>query len=151
MSLRQGTRCCASDVVGLRSRATGVVRLQAVAAFFACSGLIFPHVFTSYERATPDARERIPTGAGGSGSVLSFLIIHYGSRKKLYRRPEIIQHKCFQFSYSKFRHSNHRIGSQTCANHTVPYGTALLGWRCPRHFVPGYDRAVPPGHFVPGF
>ena len=27
-------------------------------------------------------------------------------------------------------------------NHTVPYGTALLGWRCPRHFVPGYDRTV---------
>ena len=30
-------------------------------------------------------------------------------------------------------------------NHTVPYGTALLGWRCPRHFVPGYDQAVPLG------
>jgi hypothetical protein len=27
----------------------------------------------------------------------------------------------------------------------VPYGTALLRWRCPRHFVPGYDRTVPPG------
>src|SRR5271165_5494742 len=24
-----------------------------------------------------------------------------------------------------------------------------LGWRCPRHFVPGYDRTVPPGHFPP--
>src|SRR5271166_5536081 len=23
-----------------------------------------------------------------------------------------------------------------------------LGWRCPRHFVPGYDRTVPPGHFA---
>ena len=33
----------------------------------------------------------------------------------------------FQFSYSKFRHSNHRIGAHTCTNHTVPYGTALLG------------------------
>jgi hypothetical protein len=22
----------------------------------------------------------------------------------------------------------------------------LLGWRRPRHFVPGYDRTVPPGH-----
>jgi hypothetical protein len=33
----------------------------------------------------------------------------------------------------------------TCTNHTVPYGTALLGWRCPRHFVPGYDHAVPLG------
>jgi hypothetical protein len=35
----------------------------------------------------------------------------------------------------------------TCKNHTVPYGTDLLGWRSPRHFVPGYDRIVPPGHF----
>jgi hypothetical protein len=43
----------------------------------------------------------------------------------------------------------------------VPSGTALLGWRCPRHFVPGYDRTVPSGtallgwrcprHFVPGY
>ena len=47
--------------------------------------------------------------------------------------------------------ANHRIGAQTCANHTVPYGTALLGWGCPRHFVPGYDRTVPPGHFATGF
>ena len=36
---------------------------------------------------------------------------------------------------------------QACKNHTVPYGTDLLGWRSPRHFVPGYDRIVPPGHF----
>jgi hypothetical protein len=28
---------------------------------------------------------------------------------------------------------------------TVPYGTALLRGRCPRHFVPGYDRTIPPG------
>ena len=45
----------------------------------------------------------------------------------------------------EFRHSNHRIGAHTCPNHTVPYGTALLGWPCSRHFVPGYDRTVPPG------
>ena len=50
----------------------------------------------------------------------------------------------------EIRHSNHRIGAHTCTNHTVPYGTALLGWRCPRHFVPGYDRTVPPGHFATG-
>jgi hypothetical protein len=37
------------------------------------------------------------------------------------------------------------IGAHTGANHTVPYGTDLLRWRCPRHFVPGYDRTVPPG------
>src|SRR5580704_4859735 len=51
--------------------------------------------------------------------------------KKLYRRPEIIQHKCFQFYCSKFRHSNHRIGAHTCTNHTVPYGTALWGGAVP--------------------
>src|ERR1700738_4060726 len=51
--------------------------------------------------------------------------------KELYRRPEIIQHKCFQFSYSKFRHANHRIGAHTCTNHTVPYGTALWGGAIP--------------------
>src|ERR1700719_2693815 len=30
-------------------------------------------------------------------------------------------------------------------DHTVPYETVPLGWRCPRHFVPGYDRTVSPG------
>ena len=68
--------------------------------------------------------------------------------KKLYRRPETIQQNFSKLLYSRFRHSNHRIGAHTCANHTVPYGTALLGWRRPRHFVPGYDRTVPPGHFA---
>ena len=43
------------------------------------------------------------------------------------------------------------LGARTCANHTVPYGTALLGWRFPRHFVPGYDRTVPPGHYATAF
>ena len=47
--------------------------------------------------------------------------------------------------FGNCRPSNHRIGAHTYANQTVPYGTALLGWRCPRHFVPGYDRTVPPG------
>jgi hypothetical protein len=42
----------------------------------------------------------------------------------------------------KANHSNHRIGAHTGANQTVPYGTALLRRRCPRHFVPG---SVPPG------
>src|ERR1700685_4436724 len=37
----------------------------------------------------------------------------------------------FQFWYSKFRHSNHPIGAHTCTNHTVPYGTALLGGAVP--------------------
>jgi len=48
-------------------------------------------------------------------------------------------------AYSKFRRTNHRIGAQACANHTVPYGTVLLDGAGPRHFVPGYDRTVPPG------
>jgi hypothetical protein len=45
----------------------------------------------------------------------------------------------------KANHSNPRIGARTGANQTVPYGTALLRSRCARHFVPGYDRTVPPG------
>src|SRR6202040_2688051 len=33
----------------------------------------------------------------------------------------------------------------------TPYPTGrLFGWRYPRHFVPGYDRTVPPGHFATG-
>jgi hypothetical protein len=66
--------------------------------------------------------------------------------EKLYRSPKILKHKFFTVLTSKFRRSNHRIGAHTCTNWTVPYGTALLGWRCPRHFVPGCDRTVPPGH-----
>ena len=34
---------------------------------------------------------------------------------------------------------------------TVPYGTGSFGWRFSRHFVPGYDRTVPPGQFATGF
>jgi hypothetical protein len=39
----------------------------------------------------------------------------------------------------------HLRGAHTRTNHTVPYGTVFFGWRSPRHFVPGYDRTVPPG------
>ncbi len=52
---------------------------------------------------------------------------------------------CLAIPHSRFPPSNLRIGAHICTNHTVPYGTALLGWRRPRHFVPGYDHAVPPG------
>src|SRR3984957_6405581 len=31
----------------------------------------------------------------------------------------------------RLRHSNHRIGAHTYTNHTVPYGTALLGGAFP--------------------
>jgi hypothetical protein len=42
----------------------------------------------------------------------------------------------------------HRMDAHTCTNQTVPYGTAFLGWRFSRHFVPGYDCNVPPGHIA---
>jgi hypothetical protein len=50
---------------------------------------------------------------------------------------------CSAILHSKFP-SILRIGAHTC-NHTVPYGRALLGRRYPRHFVPGYDHALPLG------
>ena len=71
--------------------------------------------------------------------------------KEIVSQARKIKHKCFPFFRSKSRHAYHRIGAHTCTNHTVPYGTALSGRRCPRHFVPGYDRTVPPGHFATGF
>jgi hypothetical protein len=49
----------------------------------------------------------------------------------------------FRSETSSLRPSNR--GVPTCKNQTVLYGTALLGWRCSRHFVPGYDRTVAPG------
>jgi hypothetical protein len=66
------------------------------------------------------------------------------------RFPNLRKHKSFQFWCSKVRNllTLIRIGVHTCTNHTVPYGTALFGRRCPRHFVPGYDRVVPPGQFA---
>jgi hypothetical protein len=58
--------------------------------------------------------------------------------------PEVFRvERCAVFL--KANHSNHRIRAHTGANQVVPYGTALLGWRCSRHFVPGYDRTVPLG------
>jgi hypothetical protein len=41
-------------------------------------------------------------------------------------------------------------GTRSARHHTVPYGTVLLGYGFSRHFVPGYDRPVPPGHFATG-
>src|ERR1700722_18556712 len=58
--------------------------------------------------------------------------------------------QCFLRKWLKFCHSGHQIIAHTCTNHTVPYGTAPLTWRGPRHFVPGYDRTVPPGHLATG-
>jgi hypothetical protein len=36
-------------------------------------------------------------------------------------------------------------GIRSAPDHTVPYGTVILRQGYTRHFVPGYDRAVPPG------
>ena len=57
----------------MRFRASGAARLQVVPALYAC---LFPAflcvVHRSYERATPDARERIPTAtrADRAGSAV---------------------------------------------------------------------------------
>src|ERR1700721_1369289 len=56
----------------------------------------------------------------------------------------------FYVLYLKFSLLQSSNRAHTYTNQTVPYGTALLGWCCSRHFVPGYDRAVPPGHLATG-
>jgi hypothetical protein len=50
----------AISVVGLRSRATGVARVETVAGLLNLIPRLFVGLFTFYGRATPDARERIP-------------------------------------------------------------------------------------------
>jgi hypothetical protein len=53
-----------------------------------------------------------------------------------------------------------RIGAQYLHESYRTLRDGSLGWRCSRHFVPGYDRIVPQGrgyfphafrHFVPGY
>jgi hypothetical protein len=41
--------------------------------------------------------------------------------------------------------SNHRIGAHAWRESDRTLRDGSFGWRCPRHFVPGYDRTVPPG------
>jgi hypothetical protein len=72
------------------------------------------------------------------------------SRRARYDRAQTKSQRCFASKGApcflrKANHSNRRIGAHTGANQTVPCGTALFRSRCPRHFVPGYDRTVPPG------
>src|SRR5271156_6449696 len=50
--------------------------------------------------------------------------------KEFHPRPESYNINCFSFVL-EFRHPNYRIGAPTCAHHTVPYGTALLGGAFP--------------------
>jgi hypothetical protein len=69
--------------------------------------------------------------------------------RALKKREESISQRVLTFRV-RFDRAQLIPGAHTCTNQTVPYGTALLGWRCSRHFVPGYDRTVPPGHFATG-
>jgi hypothetical protein len=60
--------------------------------------------------------------------------------------PEHIDFLCFHnpnFVISILQSPNR--SARTCKNQTVPYGTAPFGVARSRHFVPGYDRTVPPG------
>jgi len=63
--------------------------------------------------------------------------------KELYRRCEIARHKFEAFYQCAI--TSDRIGAHTDTDHIRLGGDGSLGWRCPRHFVPGYGRTVPPG------
>jgi hypothetical protein len=60
--------------------------------------------------------------------------------------PDIFQHRFVSNLHSQFDHTE---SSNRCAHLHESYRTlrdGSLGWRFSRHFVPGYDRTVPPGH-----
>ena len=68
----------------------------------------------------------------------------------------IVGQKSYNKNVFSFRIRNFvtPITSNRCAHLHESHRTlrdGSLGWRCPRHFVPGYDRTVPPGHFATGF
>ena len=65
---------------------------------------------------------------------------------------EIIQHKCLSLVFHNFvTPIIESVRSSAHLHESYPYPTGrLFGWRRPRHFVPGYDRTVPPGHFAMG-
>jgi hypothetical protein len=68
-------------------------------------------------------------------------------RKELYRSAKDNNINLKSFTNAR----SHRIGAHTDTDHIRLGGDGSLGWRCPRHFVPGYDRTVPPGHFATAF
>jgi hypothetical protein len=59
-------------------------------------------------------------------------------------RSEMNKHKYFQSSSLQ---SSNRCAHLPESHRTLRDGS--FGWRCPRHFVPGYDRTVPSGRRVP--
>jgi hypothetical protein len=64
------------------------------------------------------------------------------------RRP--VRHvsvSVFLFETSSLQSSN-RWAQLHESDRTLRDGS--FGWRCPRHFVPGYDRTVPPGRVLAG-
>jgi len=92
---------------------------------------------------SPPSRER------ALNSIKYYALIGYQRfRRKLPSKSSVMDRF---LNLRDIKANAHQIGAHTCWNHTVPYGTALLGWYCPRHFVAGYDRTVPPGHFPSGF
>ena len=58
----------------------------------------------------------------------------------------IVGQKSYNIQFFSFRIPNFVapiIESARTPSRITPYhGTALLGWRCPRHFVPGNDREI---------
>ena len=65
---------------------------------------------------------------------------------KLYRRSRAYNVNFFSCLIRNF------VAPITPARITpYPAGRLFWGWRYPRHFAPGYDRTVPPGHFLTGF
>ena len=78
------------------------------------------------------------------------------SRRVRYDRAQLIPEvflvqRCATFLLLKFRHSNHRSVRTPARIRPYPTGRLLWGGAVPRHFVLGYDRTVPPGHFAAGF
>jgi hypothetical protein len=81
------------------------------------------------------------------------LLLDVTERSLNLREAELPWKELSQHEPETFYHwaiTSDRIGAHTDTDQTVPYGTALWGWHCPRHFMPGYGRTVPPGHLATG-
>ena len=74
------------------------------------------------------------------------------SRRVRYDREQLDPEVCLVEMCGVFVQKGKRQSVRTPARIT-PYPTGRLFWggAFPRHFVPGYDRTVPPGHFATDF
>ena len=59
--------------------------------------------------------------------------------------PEHTDFLCFHIQTLSFQYCNHRIEVRALQESDRTYGTPPFGGAIPRHFVPGFDRTVPPG------